>query len=106
MIIFICCRLTFLLVCLRNQPTMMNSDVIDKNSALDLFDCKIDVSNQGLITKHVVLTRKNSDDKGCFFLPRAHNTELNLTFALPTSCGICHHMQLKSACVHLMLRPD
>ncbi|AWP03839.1 putative apical endosomal glycoprotein-like [Scophthalmus maximus] len=46
------CLSIFLLVLNRkhrmiNQPTMMNSDVIDKNSALDLFDCKIDGTQHG-----------------------------------------------------------
>lgn len=38
--------LTFVLVCLRNQPTVLSNDAIDQNSVFDLYDCKIDVSTK------------------------------------------------------------
>lgn len=73
--------LTFVLVCLRNWPSIMNNDAIDQNSVFDLYDCKIDVSQREMNKNHPVLTPKSSDDKRCFSSQGTnHGTESNFSF--------------------------
>lgn len=86
--------LTFVLICCRNQEMIMNNDPVDQNSVFALYDCKIDVSKKELIKKASCLDCGKARMIKDVFLPRAHNTEPNLTFPFSTSFMIRHHIKL------------
>ena len=89
-------------VSFRNQ--ILNSDEIDQSSALDLFDCKMDVRKQNLVTCHL-LTSQITDCKNMCFPLRAFNMELSLTFPSLTNCMIHRDLTLTTPGFHLMLSP-
>lgn len=57
----------------------MSNDAINQNSAFDLFDCKIDVSKQDLVTEHLVLS--------CLSLHRVQMRKKDLFFSQGTQHG-------------------
>lgn len=90
--------------CLSFRNHILNSDEINQSSALDLFDCKMDVRKQNLVTCRL-LTSQTTDYKDMCFPLRAHNMELSLTFPSSTNCMIHHDLTLTTPGFHPMLSP-